>query len=258
MICSQQSFGPGWRNGRRGGLKIRSLQGGVGSSPTLGTIPATICPATQKSPKVSVVMQDTNGGPVTLSIEYPQRLSRGHLLLKAFLGWLYAGIPHGIILTFYGILVAIISLISAVAILFTGRYPEWLFNIAHGYHCWSLRLNAYLSLMTDRYPPFSGRHEPDHPVLLYLDYPRSMSRGHLLLKFFLGWIYAGIPHGIALFLYGIAVSLVWVISFFVILFTGRYPEGMFRFVEAYFRWEMRLIVYLAFMSDRYPPFHGRA
>ena len=207
--------------------------------------------------KGGFVMEENTIGPVTLSIDRQEQFSRGHLLLKAFLGWLYVGIPHGIILFFYGIVVAVIYPISALAILFTGKFPEGLFNIVFGYNCWSLRVNAYLDFMTDRYPPFSAQHDPDSPVMLYIEYPQSMSRGHMLLKFFFGWIYAGIPHGLILLLYGLAVGIVNIISFFTILFTGRYPEGMFRFVQGYFRWSMRVKVYLALMSDRYPPFNGR-
>ena len=203
-------------------------------------------------------MEDTASGQVAFSIERPERLSRRHMLLKAFFGWIYAGIPHGIILYFYGIVTFVIYFIAAASILFTGKYPRRLFDIVVGYHRWSSRLVAYLSLMTDRYPPFSASHDPNHPVLVYVEYPESLSRRHMLLKFFLGWVYAGIPHGILLLLYGIAVYVVWFISFWVILFTGSYPEGMFRFVEAYSRWDLRLNIYLGLMSDQYPPFSGRS
>ncbi len=202
-------------------------------------------------------MENAIRGPVTLSIERSETLSRGHLLLKVLFGWIYAGIPHGVILFLYGIVVFLIYPIAAVAILFTGRFPEGLFNIVVGYHRWALRLDVYLGLITDQYPPFSPNHRPDHPVLLYIDYPEKLSRWHMVLKFFLGWIYAGIPHAVVLFLYSIAVSLALIISFFAILFTREYPEGMFRFVEEYHRWGMRLNAYLGLMSDQYPPFSGR-
>ncbi|MCL0064397.1 DUF4389 domain-containing protein [Dehalococcoidia bacterium] len=94
--------------------------------------------------------------PVTFTVEYPERLSRGWLLLKLFFDWLYVGIPHGIILCLYGIAVAVITFIAFWAILFTGKYPEGMFNFVVGYMRWSNNVNTYLLLLTDEYPPFSG------------------------------------------------------------------------------------------------------
>ena len=78
-------------------------------------------------------MDDAIGGPVTFTIERPERLSRAHLLFKVLLGWLYAGIPHGIILYFYSIVVFVAYFIAALAILITGSYPRWLFDVVVGY-----------------------------------------------------------------------------------------------------------------------------
>lgn len=95
--------------------------------------------------------------PVKFTVDYPEKLSRGILLLKTFLGWIYVGIPHGIILWFYGIAVVIVVFISWWVILFTGRYPKSLFDFVVGYLRWSLRVQAYWGcLLTDVYPPFSG------------------------------------------------------------------------------------------------------
>lgn len=96
--------------------------------------------------------------PVKFSIDYPERLSRGILLLKAFFGWLYVGIPHGIILWFYAIAVCVAVFISWWAILFTTRYPRWAFDFVLGYLRWQLRVEAYVTyFFTDVYPPFSGK-----------------------------------------------------------------------------------------------------
>ena len=91
--------------------------------------------------KGGFAMEDTASGRVAFSIERPERLSRGHMLLKFFLGWIYAGIPHGIILYFYGIVTFVIYFIAAASILFTGKYPRRLFDIVVGYHRWSARLS---------------------------------------------------------------------------------------------------------------------
>lgn len=96
--------------------------------------------------------------PANVTVEYPEKLSRGLVLLKMLFGWLYVGIPHGIILYFYGIAVAIVSLIAFFAILFTGRYLRSMFAFVTGYIRWSIRVSAYWAyLMRDEYPPFTGQ-----------------------------------------------------------------------------------------------------
>ena len=94
--------------------------------------------------------------PVNLTAEYPKKLSRGMLLLKVFFGWLYVGIPHGFILFFYGIAVGVVTFIAFWTILFAGKYPKGMYNFVVGYNRWTWRVEAYLSLMRDEYPPFSG------------------------------------------------------------------------------------------------------
>ena len=94
--------------------------------------------------------------PVTFDIEYPERLSRGWVVMKALLGWIYVGIPHGIILTLYGIAAYVVLFIAFWAILFTGKFPRGMFDFVVKYFRWSMNVNAYLSLMRDEYPPFSG------------------------------------------------------------------------------------------------------
>ena len=195
--------------------------------------------------------------PVTFNIEYPESLSRLHLLLKSFLGWIYVGIPHGIILTALGFVVWIVSIVAFFAILFTGRYPRGLFNLVVGYYRWGARVNAYSGFMVDNYPPFSLDEDDSNPVGLKIEYPERLSRKWALLKFFLGWIYVLIPHGIALFLYFIAAMFVLFLSWWAILFTGGFPRGFFNFIVGMHRWELRVNTYLSFLRDEYPPFNGR-
>lgn len=96
-----------------------------------------------------------------------------------------------------------------------------------------------------------------YPVTYKVDYPEKLSRGWLLLKVFFGWAYVGIPHGIILLFYGIAVSVIEFIAFWAILFTGKYPKGMFDFSVEYYRWSTRVSAYMSFMRDEYPPFNGK-
>ena len=201
-------------------------------------------------------MSQPDAAPVTFGVTYPISLSRSLLLLKTFLGWLYVGVPHGIILYLYGIFAGLASLIAFFAILFTRQYPLGLFNFVVGYLRWNARVSAYLTFMVDKYPPFSST-DPGHPVELEVANPEKLSRPLAVLKLFLGWLYVGIPHGVALIFYGIAVLVVVFIAWWAILFTGRFPPGLFRFVEGFYRWSSRVNVYLLWMRDEYPPFNGR-
>ena len=95
-----------------------------------------------------------------------------------------------------------------------------------------------------------------YPVTLTIEYPERLSRGWVVPKMLFGSLYAGIPHGICLWLYGIAVGVVTFIAFWVILFTGKYPRGMFDFVVGYMRWSLNVSTYLSLLRDEYPPFSG--
>ncbi len=95
-----------------------------------------------------------------------------------------------------------------------------------------------------------------YPANVTMEYPEKLSRGLAVLKVLFGWAYVGIPHGIILGLYGIAVAVVTFIAFWVILFTGKFPRGMFDFVLGYMRWSTRVTSYMSLMRDEYPPFTG--
>lgn len=90
-------------------------------------------------------------------IVYPETLSRGTLLLRAFLGVFYVYIPHGICLFFRGIGTYFVVLIAWWVVLITGKYPKGMHDFVVGTLRWATRLNIYMSFMTDKYPPFSGK-----------------------------------------------------------------------------------------------------
>lgn len=194
--------------------------------------------------------------PVKYSVEYPESLSRGTLILRTLLGVFYACIPHGIVLGLYGVAVGIVQFIAFWAILFTGKYPKGMFDFAVSYVRWWLRFNAYMFMFTDKYPPFSGDENVDYPTKFSVDYPENLSRGTLLLKTILGWAYVIIPHGIILMFYCIAVAVTQFISWWSILIYAKYPKRMFDFAVAYFRWSLRVTAYMSYFTDIYPPFNG--
>ena len=93
----------------------------------------------------------------TVHVAYPETLSRGTLLLRAFFGFIYVYIPHGICLLFRFIGLYFVVLIAWWAILIMGKYPKGMHNYVVGTFRWMMRLNIYMSFMTDKYPPFSGK-----------------------------------------------------------------------------------------------------
>ena len=204
--------------------------------------------------RTAVATED--GSPIKLSFVYPERLSKGTLLLRAFFGWAYVGIPHGIILALYSIASIVLTAIAWWAILLNGMYPRNMFDFVIKFWRWSLRVNAYMSLFTDQYPPFNGDEIEPFPMIFTVEYPTNLSRGTLLLKTFLGWAYVGIPHGFMLWLYGIAIGFIQFIAWWAILFTGVYPRSFFDFNVAYYRWGCRVGAYTWLLTDVYPPFSG--
>ena len=202
-------------------------------------------------------MADAGSAPVSLGVEYPEQLSRLHLLLKVFFGFLYVGIPHGIILLVLSLVATVLYVIAFFAILFTGRYPRGMFDFILGYLAWGTRVDAYTNLMTDRYPPFALTVD-DYPAAIGIEYPEQVSRITAALRFLFGFIYVGIPHGIALLVLGIVALVLLVVSAFAILFTGSYPRGLFDFIEGVMRWGLRVNAYLYLLDDHYPPFSLKA
>jgi hypothetical protein len=182
------------------------------------------------------------GYPVQVQIDQPQRLSRLLIFVKGLLA-----IPHIIVLYVLGIISSFVLLLAWFAVLFTGRYPRSLFDFLVGFERWRLRVGAYLLLQTDVYPPFSFDDDPNYPARLEVYYPERIARWRPLLN----WLLA-LPVFILLALYGVVAYIGVIIAWFAILFTGRYPEGLFNFVTGLERWSFKATIYYYFMSDVYP------
>lgn len=191
-----------------------------------------------------------------LTVRHQESYSRGELLLRSFFGFLYIGFPHTFLLAFFGLWGSILGFIAFWSILFTGRYPESFFEYQVKLQRWSLRVNARMFNLCDDYPAFGLDSTDDH-TSFEMEYPGEMSRGTLLLKTFFGWLYVLIPHGLALYLRYIASMFVSFLAWWVVLFTGSFPEGWHRFQVGTLRWAARVNLYIGNMTDEYPPFSGK-
>jgi hypothetical protein len=208
--------------------------------------------------------------PVRLEGEMQPNLSRWLWLVK----WLLA-IPHYIVLAFLWLTLFVLTVIAFFAILFTGRYPRAIFDFNLGVMRWTWRVAfySYAALGTDRYPPFTLDDVPDYPARLHVAYPERLSRGLVLVKWWLlaipqyvivgfflgGGGFAASRAGDYDWVWGVAfeTGLIGVVVFFAavaLLFTSRYPRGIFDFALGLDRWVARVAAYALLMRDEYPPF----
>ena len=197
----------------------------------------------------------TSPYPLQLTGELAPSLNRWLWLVK----WLLA-IPHFIVLAFLWIAYVVVTGIALFAILFTGRYPRALFDFNVGVLRWTWRVGfySYGALATDRYPPFTLKDAPDYPARLDVVYPESLSRGLVLVKWWLlalpQYIVVGIlsggfgPDHVGL------ISILALVAAIILLFRRRYPESLFDLIVGLNRWCLRVAAYALLLTDAYPPF----
>lgn len=141
---------------------------------------------------------------------------------------------------------------TLLMIVFRQRYPRWWFDFAREFTRFGARVSAYLFLLTDRYPS-TVEEQSVHLEIDYPDVQQDLNRWLPLVK----WLLA-IPHYVVLVLLALAGFLVWVIAWFAILFTGRYPRALFDYLVGVGRWALRVQAYaFLLVTDRYPPFSLR-
>ena len=203
--------------------------------------------------------------PVRVDAQLDDHLSRWLWLVK----WLLA-IPHFVVLAFLWLAFAVLWVIALVAILFTGRYPRSIFDFNVGVLRWTWRVTYYTygGLGTDQYPPFTLEERADFPAHLEVSYPDHLSRGLVLVKWWLlaipqylvlalvvggGWYAASADHTGPGWNGGL-IGLLVLVAAVVLLFTGAYPQGIFDLVLGLNRWALRVAAYVSLMTDVYPPF----
>jgi hypothetical protein len=184
-------------------------------------------------------------------------------------------------LAFLMIAFVMVCILAFFAILFNGRYPRGLFEFNAGVLRWAWRVAfySYGALATDEYPPFSLDPDLNYPADIEIPYPESLSRGLVLVK----WWLLAIPHYIIVSFFTSGPSwsfqgwdwtingqiyhmegwklsgggLIFVLAIFAgfcVLFTGKYPESLFKLVMGFNRWAFRVWAYASLMTDEYPPF----
>jgi hypothetical protein len=219
----------------------------------------------QKEPPT--MQPETADYPVRVRGDLDPALSRWQWLVK----WILA-IPHYIVLIFLHIANLVVTVIAFFAILITGKYPRALFDFSLGVKRWRWRVAFYalMALGTDKYPPFSLQPKQDYPADLEIDYPERLSRGLVLIKWWLlvlpqyviliafftpGWRYLRLgPNEWIGYVLPSLMTILLTFAVVALLFTGRYPKGLYDFILALNRWTIRVHAYSALMRDEYPPF----
>ena len=204
--------------------------------------------------------------PVTFNVEYPDReLNRLSTFFRIFAAipiLIVSGAITGASFHYGGVgdttstvVVGGIGLLfipPLLMILFREKYPRWWFDWNLNFQRFSNRIGVYLALMDDRYPST----DEEQSVRLEYPYPdvrKDLGRGMPIVK----WLLA-LPHYIVLFFLTIGALLAIIGAWFAILFTGRYPRGLFDYVEGVLRWHNRVVGYaFTLVTDRYPPFQLR-
>lgn len=234
----------------------------------------------EAAPRKAIVMATvTVGGAPPSPVLYPVHVdaasvpdqpSRALWLVK----WALI-VPHVLVLAALWVTFSVLSVMAFFAILATGRYPRAIFDFNVGVLRWTWRVRyyAYGVLGTDRYPPFSLAEDREYPAHLEIDYPQRLSRGLVLVK----WWLLALPQYVIVALFvggGIRVGsevagwsgetewqwepgligLLVIVAAFALLFTGAYPRGIYDLLVGLNRWVLRVVAYAGLMTDAYPPF----
>jgi len=188
--------------------------------------------------------------PATFTFDPPDKVANWRPLVN----WLLA-IPHFVILYGLRILAEVVGVVSWFVVLFTGALPEGFANVQAMYMRYEIRTYSYVFFMREEYPPFAFAMSPtdtgeDGRVRVEFR-PQLADRNRVSVLFRIILI---LPHLLALAVLGIASAVATLVAFFVVLFTGRWPEGMRAFVLNVYRWSLRVQTYFLLLTDEYPPF----
>jgi pSer/pThr/pTyr-binding forkhead associated (FHA) protein len=183
--------------------------------------------------------------PVSYEADYPEAgIARWRCFFQGVMAY-----PHFLVLLFVGLGALVAFLVAWFAILFTGRYPRGLFNYITGTLRWSNRVNGFAMLMTEKYPPFSLDEAP-YPIRTRFEYPEAgIARWRPLAHYFMA-----LPHLLILEFLAFGALFALIFAWFSILFTRRYPPGVFNYIAGVNRWSTRVQGFIFLTTEQYPPF----
>lgn len=186
--------------------------------------------------------------PLRVELDAPNEIARW----RPFVHFLMA-IPHFIVLYALQALAGAITFIAFFAILFTKKYPEGMFKLVAMTYRYGWRVGSFMVYLREPYPPFEFDTELEDPgtdpARFSIEYPQELSRWLPLVKWLLAF-----PHYVALLFVFLGAMVVWFLSFWAVLFTGKYPEGMRNYMVGVMRWATRVNAYVNLLTDDYPPF----
>lgn len=189
----------------------------------------------------AVTEESVLGYPVQVELNRPARSSRLLLLFRGFLLF-----PHFFFALPVIFIAAVLILINYLTVLIAGRAA--FVGFLSGTLRYLMRLTAYSYFLTDKYPPFSLSDDPEYPVRVIVQPPGHIHRWRFFSSFL------ALPHIVILYVLLLIAAVASVVSFVVVLITGRYPPGLFDIVASAMRYQARVNAYLYLIVDRYPPF----
>ena len=183
--------------------------------------------------------------PVTFEADYVEQRNRLTTFFRLILT-----IPVAIVLYVFGIVASIAIVIAWFAIVITGRYPQGLYNFVADFNRFVARVTAYAVLLTDPYPPFSGSDDRSYPVRMQFDGPLD---AYSRLKTFFRLLLA-IPIVVLRYVMNLLLEIGAFAAWFVILFTGKMPRGLFDLMVLANSYTARSDAYAFLLTETYPPF----
>jgi len=188
--------------------------------------------------------------PASFTLDPPERIANWRPLVH----WLLA-IPHMVILYVVSFVAQVVGFVSWLVILFTGKLPEGMAGVQMLYLRYTARVYAYAGFLVEEYPPFTfatTAEDPGDAGPLRVEFQPALEGRNRLTTFFR--LLLAIPHLVVLAIVFLGVAICWVIAFFAVLVTGRWPAGLRDFVIGALRWNLRANAYVFLLTDEYPPF----
>ena len=184
--------------------------------------------------------------PVTDEMENP---GEGRNRLTTFFRQIVA-IPWLIVVGIYGFVASLAVIVAWFALVFTGKYPQGIYNFVAGYIRMISRVNGFYYLATDEWPPFNGDENPAYPVRLGIPPPKPeysrLKAGFRLI--------IGIPVMLLAFVQSLIAQVIALIGWFAILFTGSMSDGLFNPLRSALAYQTRATAYFSLLTEDYPPF----